>query len=390
MQNKNNMTYWSDWLAWALWIALLGYALIATLHTGRTVTGNYYNAALHWLQGLPLYSGSGGGFIYLPQSAIAYIPFAVMPFPVSEILWRLLNWALIFCLAQSCVALIDEPPKKKSYYFLIFTVFFLPVAFPSLRNGQMNLTVVIFMVSAMLFIMKERWGLVAFVLVFGFFAKPTVIVMLLLVAVLYPKTIKYMLLWAMAFLVLPFVTHFDWAYVVSQYKAAYNSLMATDRVGLDSPKEWAQLFNVLSLINVNPGHQLQLVLQIFFAAFTFVMLKIAQWRLRPRVFIIFLYTLSSCYLMLFNTRTENNSYIILGFATALLIAICWQSKRFFATFFIALVTLLIAFSHSLSKMVTIEDVSWVAPLATILLALVMLGYAVNLMFNHGDRIRHDT
>ena len=97
MQNKNNRMYWSDWLAWGLWIGILIYALIATLHTGRTVTGNYYDAALHWLQGIPLYSGSGGGFIYLPQSAIAYIPFAVMPFPVSEIVWRLLNWTLIFC-----------------------------------------------------------------------------------------------------------------------------------------------------------------------------------------------------------------------------------------------------------------------------------------------------
>ena len=197
-------------------------------------------------------------------------------------------------------------------------------------------------------------------------------------------------MWAVVLLVLPFVTHFDWVYVVGQYKAAYSSLMATDQVGFDSPREWAQIFNVLSLIDINPGHQIQLVLQIFFSAFTFVMLKMSQWRLRPRVFLVFLYTFASCYLMLFNTRTENNSYIILGFATALLIVLCWQSKRFVAAILTMLVTLSIAFSHGLSKVITIDDVSWVAPLATALLSIVMLGYAVNLMFNQGDRIRHDT
>ena len=80
---------------WAIWAL---FASIASI-SGFTDNGNwvvfiYRSASISWLSGEPVYSGTGRDFLYLPQSAILYVPFAVMGQVIGGILWKTLNIAL--------------------------------------------------------------------------------------------------------------------------------------------------------------------------------------------------------------------------------------------------------------------------------------------------------
>lgn len=75
------------------WIAstvlfLMSAALILA-ESPRSVYPSYQNGSLNWLAGNTLHSGDGvGGFVYLPQAAVLFIPFALLPRTLAEILWR--------------------------------------------------------------------------------------------------------------------------------------------------------------------------------------------------------------------------------------------------------------------------------------------------------------
>ena len=62
------------YFVFSFWMLVLIVGIVTTLYTNRTVTHNYYDAALDWLNHIDLYNSQGAGFIYFPQSAIFYIP----------------------------------------------------------------------------------------------------------------------------------------------------------------------------------------------------------------------------------------------------------------------------------------------------------------------------
>ena len=85
-------------LAVALWaIFALAIAMFVVTYPGqRTVTPTYRIAADAWFDGRRLYSfGNIGGFLYFPQAAIVYAPFAALPHDIGEVLWRLCGMALL-------------------------------------------------------------------------------------------------------------------------------------------------------------------------------------------------------------------------------------------------------------------------------------------------------
>ena len=74
------------WLAYAM--ALVGVAAVVASGSKRSVVPAYRLAAQHWFAGENIYSGDGHGFIYLPQAAVLFGPFAVLPPVLGGILWR--------------------------------------------------------------------------------------------------------------------------------------------------------------------------------------------------------------------------------------------------------------------------------------------------------------
>ena len=72
-----------DRCGWAVWVV---FAIVVAVSQFRTPPrlGNvfqvYRNAGCHWLEGQPLYDGTGTGFIYLPQCALLCVPLSFMSF----------------------------------------------------------------------------------------------------------------------------------------------------------------------------------------------------------------------------------------------------------------------------------------------------------------------
>src|SRR5579862_9350628 len=76
------------WIAWAIFL-LAALAVIVGQPDRRPANEAYAHGAQRWLSGTFLYGTNGGDFIYLPQSALLYAPFALLDKPAQNALWRI-------------------------------------------------------------------------------------------------------------------------------------------------------------------------------------------------------------------------------------------------------------------------------------------------------------
>jgi alpha-1,2-mannosyltransferase len=301
-------------IAWLLWATLFFVATTSTFagHP-REVTHHYRDASLHWFGGKPLYETTGHGFLYFPQAAILFAPFAYLPPSAGEILWR----ATILAVYAAGVCRLARLAGRATAtdFFPLTTMFCLPLAFASERNGQATLIMAGLMMVAAVDLVDRRWWRAAIYLSLGLAIKPLCLVMVLLVAILYPVTIWRMALCIGLLAAMPFLTA-DATYVISQYVDCYQMLgHAVDR-GREA--NWAQLFGMLQVAGIQFSPLAQSALRLLAAAATLLLLLIAERRL-PRAWTgTFCYVLAVCFLMLFNPRTENNSYSALAPAIGIL------------------------------------------------------------------------
>src|SRR5271169_2865012 len=78
------------WFGWTTLFLVIAAMIIAG--NTRVAIPAYWKAAVNWINGVNLYDGSGvGGFVYLPQAAILFIPLALLPRVLCEVLWRVVN-----------------------------------------------------------------------------------------------------------------------------------------------------------------------------------------------------------------------------------------------------------------------------------------------------------
>src|SRR5258708_40254772 len=81
------------WIFWGV-ILLLGTAVVVCHPECEQANDAYARGASRWLAGQDLYAEGGMGFIYLPQSAVLYVPFALLPRAGEHILWRIVTIGL--------------------------------------------------------------------------------------------------------------------------------------------------------------------------------------------------------------------------------------------------------------------------------------------------------
>lgn len=364
MISADKKIYQTSWLLWILYLLILS-AIIIFSHHPRSVTPNYYQAAQHWLSGSNLYNGTGTGFIYFPQAAILYIPFSIFPFKVSEILWRVFSLSLlIYSFFQFSK---QTNPKFHSQVFLVFTILSLLLGFDSARNGQFNLVLSAFMLFACSAFINKHYFKTALFLVLGFAFKPTMIVFLLTLSVLFLKVGWRSVILLALFVLLPFLLQVP-HYVLQQYHAAYYNLIATANLGNDTT-QWSQVFGMLRQMGwVDTPPLIATLARMVMAFFTFCMC----WKIKNRYSIeqalFWIYSFCCCYLLLFNPRTENNDYILLAPTLAYFILGYIRSKNYpMLTLFLVL-TLMMLFSFNLSLWFFYPYKSVFAPLATIILS----------------------
>lgn len=296
------------WVVYALIIA----GIVAAQPDRRTVTPEYRGAAEKWWSSQPNVYTPKNGFLYLPQAAIFYTPFVLLPKPVGEPLWRLV-------MLSSLAASLWWGAKKLGgdryrLLFLLATMLVLPSSFASARNGQVNMLLAASYLLAALCIADRRWWMAAVLFVLSVGWKPISLAPMLLAAAAFPRLIWPLFVCTLGLMLLPFA-HPDIEYVKGQYRDFINCFFMNG--GRPSGHTWCDLAGMLRTFGWQPGHEIMWAVR-GVAAFLALglALRAAMRPDRTRAALSVL-LVGAIYLMLFNPRTETNSYVIIAVFIAL-------------------------------------------------------------------------
>lgn len=309
--------------AWIVWSAFF-LTVVAGILIGRgtSVTWQYAGAAQNWLHQAPLYRCDGRGFLYLPQAAILYIPFTFLPNALAEIVWRLLTIGLFAAGAFRLCRTAESTAGVR--LFPLVTCLTIPASISAARNGQATLIIAGLMMLAVEELWRERWLRATLLLSLGLAFKPLTLVMLLLVAALYPPMLPRLLAGVGIVAAIPYALG-PWQYVNSQYVAFGEMLAAAAHEGGHHP--WAHIFGMLQTAGIEIEWRVQTALRAIAAAATLLAGWLARRRLPTARCPVYLFALSACYLMLFNPRTENNTYALVAPAIGLFCAEAFLVRR---------------------------------------------------------------
>ncbi len=348
--------------AWIGWAALfLVMAAFIVSGSGRTVVPAYREGAVSWLAGEIIYKHPGvGGFVYLPQAAILFVPFSMLPVLVGEVFWRLVNIGVFALGIRGLARLAGERSERD--LFPLMTLVSIPLAWDCARNGQATLALTGLMLLSIVAVARSRWWRATLWLSLGVAVKPLAIVLVLLIMAIDRPMTWRVLLGMAAVALAPFATQHP-AYVLQQYSAFLHSTTMAAHVGV-VVQGWSSPFSALRLAGVDLPEHVQTALRLAAAFATLALCVLARRRHDAARSAIFVFSLAVVYLMLFSPRTENNTYAMLGPAIAVFLAGAFLiEKRPGEGLLLGGIAAALLGSRLLERLLTPHaDTSWVSPL----------------------------
>jgi hypothetical protein len=348
--------------AWFGWTALfLVIAAMIIAGNTRVAIPAYWKAAVNWVNGLDLYDGSGvGGFVYLPQAAILFIPFALLPRVLCEVLWRVVNIGTFAAGLRSFSLHAGE--RSENDLFPLMTLVTIPFAWDCARNGQATLAMTGLMLLAVGDVYRSRWWRATLWLSLGLALKPLIIVLVLLIMAIERSMTWRVLLGMVAVALTPFLLqHPD--YVLHQYTACLHNTTTAAHVGVIATG-WSTPFTALRIAGVEVPELVQTLCRFFAACTTLILCIIARRRFHADRYTVYLFSLAATYIILFSPRTETVTYALLGPAIAAFLSQAFLiEKRIAAGILltgIALATICSGFLQSL--LVPHAEAIWLPPL----------------------------
>jgi len=351
----------------ALWFSFcFSIVTLAAIHPEiQSVIPIYWEASTNWMQGeklYQLYTGMKVGrlFLYLPQSAILQVPFAVLPTQLAEPLWRIANITLY---AFSVFLVSSLIPSRKS--FLVLTSFGIPLAISSAFNGQINLTLASLLGILSYTLIHKKFKTSVMICLIGFAFKPLMIVPLLLICgVFYKQSLVNAIIGMILLFLFPFFTQSS-DYVFSQYQQFFSLLLSIGQ----SPdyRNYATFFGMLNYFGISTSLLFELSISTILALATFLYcLRYQQTRTHQESCLI-LTSMAAFYILLFNPISENNTYVIAAIAMGYFFVINLESGknalRRWNSAVMIFCLLLMAGSHQWASFLTPGNVRWPAPLA---------------------------
>ncbi|MEO6053389.1 MAG: glycosyltransferase family 87 protein [Chthoniobacterales bacterium] len=289
------------WLIFGLIVAII----VAVQPDRHTATLEYQWAAAKWWKSVTIYQKTNG-YLYLPQWAMLYTPYQILPTRIGEPLWRLTMLAFLAWTVWLAAGKISK--DRKSAIFLVASVLLLPSAMASARNGQVNMPLgTLYLLSAVM-ISERKWILTAVLLTLSLALKPISIVPILLCGVLFPRLILPLIVGIILMLAAAFI-HPHPSYVMEQYNIFITILL---KAGHPKSNNWCDFAGMLRSFGLSLPDLAHLAIRAVAALFA---LGLAWKASRIRDAFRSAYTvlfLAVVYLMLFNPRTETNSYVMLG------------------------------------------------------------------------------
>ncbi len=360
--------------------AYIGWSVLTIIMLAMIISGNsrsfdpgYRRAALNWLVGRDLYDGTGvGGFVYFPQAAMLFIPFALLPQTLGEVLWRILNIGAFAFGVQKFSRFAGE--KYKVDLFPLMSLVTIPFAWESARNGQSTIIMTGMMLLSVVDMGRSRWWRATLWLSLGIAFKPLIIVFVLLATALY-RPMTWRLLLGLAVVALsPLIIHSP-DYVLKQYAACLHNMRMAARVGVVIVGSWTTPFNILRLLNINVPEYVQTVIRIIAAIATLALGFCARLRFNPNRSIVLIFSLAIMYLILFSPRTENNTYVMLGPVIAFFISNAILVERRYKEGILLCMLSLIMLSHRFFERMIFPNAepTWLSPIIATCFTVFLLG-----------------
>ena len=307
-------------LAWLLWVVpQVVFAVTVITRPGvRTVVPLYQEAVQNWWHRLPLYHGPAG-MNYLPHFAVLFGPYAWVGRALGEILWRLTAAAglaaglWLFCGEQ------PGPARMKTFGML--SALSLPLCLPALQCGQANAALGAALLLAAWCLRRHHWNTAVVLLWLGTSIKPLGLAAMGLAWAAYPQLWWRLALGLPVFIGLPFLFAAP-DYAWRQYLGAWENLRQCAEV---TEHRFADLNGLLRTFGTALMGQASFAARALAGgALMLVCGRASRRELEPRRSLIWL-GCAAGYLMLFNPMSEENSYVILAPALALM---AWGAYNF--------------------------------------------------------------
>ncbi|TWU43229.1 hypothetical protein Q31b_22670 [Novipirellula aureliae] len=342
----------------------------------RSVSFHYERAAERWVGGESLYEhskDSGHGFLYLPQAAILHTPYAfasaISGWPLfGDLLWRLFSWSMLAWATMRLSSVIfsdwrdscgvSASTNRIDWRIALATSM---LGLSCLRIGQSTLLMTAIMLLCLDCWYRERYPLCAALAVLAICVKPLAIVLPMLLFVVTPKTRKPLLFGGILALAAPFVLQSP-TYVWQQYVDCVAMLRTASNAEVIA--YWAQPFSMLSQFGIDIPSQFLHPIRAAAALVVLVIVMAATRNLSRSRQVLWLFAWTGIYLMLFNPRTENSTYALIGPLYGWYIAKAELESRRIAGWFAFGLLILTMGSHEIGKHFTPADGSanWLAPL----------------------------
>jgi hypothetical protein len=303
------------WIGWVAWDILVGIA-IAGIHPRRisSTFATYLDAAERlWTGGRVYNPFTLGDFLYFPTTLLIHVPLIKV-----DLVWAaaialtigagFLTWA---CTALVSTLLADRSRRRDAVSLAgVVLLINAPAAWFNFKGIQAQVPMTAAMIAASAAMIGSRWRAAAFWLFVAVAMKPLALVMVLLCGALV-REMRWLLVGAVAAVILiPFV-FLDWSYLVGQYQAMGLKLW---HIATAPPLEWpylADFSTMLRALGVELPPAVALGIRLTAALGTLAL----AWRVKqmgdPRSFAFAVLVLSGCYVTLFGPRNEFLSFIVL-------------------------------------------------------------------------------
>jgi len=305
------------WIVWACFALVTVIVRLDSVPSVENVFAIYRDAGLRWFDGQDLYPAQFR-FNYFPPSAVLFAAWSSLPFQLGGALWRIANIAVFAFGVWKISRAHDE--SHSSTRFLIASVVTVILSDSAARHGQMTLAMAGLMMAAVADAERGALWRAAFYAALAVAFKPLAAVLVLLLFAIYPRVGWRMAIALAVLFLLPFVfQHPD--YVWRQW-AAVPAMLAT-RAG--QPYEWQHVFTLFGTLGWTATSAQEAVIRGVSAVFVLFLC----WRVRQRAPVVgvalAVYALATCYILLFGSGTERNTYAMMTPVVGFVAATAWDA-----------------------------------------------------------------
>ncbi|TJV26392.1 MAG: DUF2029 domain-containing protein [Mesorhizobium sp.] len=315
-----------DRLGFGLWIGafLVVLAMVLRSPYTRTVWKAYIDGSEALLAGLPLYdTQSEMGYLYAPAFAALYTPIVKLGPHLGGVVWHSLGFAV---LTYAAMRQVRKLGGGELMWLLSFGLFLaLPMALGAIRNGQATILLTAACWLLTLSALEGRRAETFFWASLAIIAKPTAIIMLLLVGALRLRLIPVLVLAVLFVLALPYAFA-PAGYLNDQYRVFAQMLtsMAVDNTSHFVSTDFTAPFTTIGLPIPEFGAT---IVRMVMALLTLSAVIWFDRRLEQGKAALVIFLTATFYMCVFNPRVEPNTFAMIAVPAGLAIALLWREER---------------------------------------------------------------